>query len=104
MLIGSYFSSLDASPRPRAAPSICGCWAGHWRWEWACGPSTFVGKLVLRLPSTLGFDLDITALIVGAGISSMHYTGMAAMRMMPASVTGGWLHGGHPLRRSSADA
>ena len=36
--------------------------------------------LALRLPPTLGFDLDITALIMGVGISSMHYTGMAAMR------------------------
>ena len=41
----------------------------------------FIGMLALRLPFALGFDLDITVL-----------------RMMPASVTGGWFYGGHPAQ------
>jgi len=75
----------------------------------------FIGMLAVRLPMTLGYDPEITALsfsiavatsgyalwivtrprlprhrlawgaiFMGAGIASMHYTGMAAMRMHPA--------------------
>src|SRR5262249_34873541 len=43
-----------------------------------------VALFVLRQPHVSRDSLLIGALLMGAGISAMHYTGMAAMRMFPS--------------------
>ena len=42
-----------------------------------------IALLVVRRPEMTGGNLSVGASLMGAGIGSMHYTGMAAMRMSP---------------------
>jgi diguanylate cyclase (GGDEF)-like protein len=43
-----------------------------------------VALFVVRRPALTGGNVTLGAALMGAGISSMHYTGMAAMKMSPA--------------------
>ncbi len=45
-----------------------------------------VALSVVRHPAMTGRNLSVGAALMGAGISTMHYTGMAAMRMSPPIV------------------
>jgi diguanylate cyclase (GGDEF)-like protein len=42
-----------------------------------------IALLVVRRPEMTGGNLSVGAMLMGVGIGSMHYTGMAAMRMSP---------------------
>jgi NO-binding membrane sensor protein with MHYT domain len=45
-----------------------------------------IALLVVRRPEMTGGNLSVGAALMGVGIGSMHYTGMAAMQMSPPIV------------------
>jgi diguanylate cyclase (GGDEF)-like protein len=57
-------------------------WINALSWVIAMGVSG-IALFVVRRPAMTARNLSVGATLMGVGISSMHYTGMAAMRMSP---------------------
>jgi PAS domain S-box-containing protein len=66
-------------------PMAYDVWINVLSWVIAMGASG-VALFVVRRPTLTGRNITIGAAVMGAGICSMHYIGMAAMRMSPPIV------------------